>query len=347
MANTGALDQIHQARATAAIGRREFITFVGSAAAMWPLTAGAQQSAKKIPRIGVLWHAGSAEEEGPYFKALHEGLNGLGYVDGRNIILEHRFPNESPEKFKSMAAELVSLNVDILISVGNVASPYAKIATSTIPIVFVLVSDPLGSKLVDSLARPKGNATGLSTFSTDLFGKRLQLLKETFPGLLRFAQLVNPNAQGSRLHIESTRTAAAKLGLTVQLFEARSLDQIEPAFNAIASAGMQAVTVNPEGLAFQGRTIIAKLAIARRLALCTYSRETFEPGAFMYYGTDQIAICRRAAAYVDKILKGAKPSDLPVEGPTKFEFFINLKTAKAIGIDVPPLLLTRADEVVE
>jgi putative ABC transport system substrate-binding protein len=327
--------------------RREFITLLAGTAAAWPLTAEAQQPAKKIPRIGVLWHAGSAEEEAPYLRALLEGFKGLGYVDGRNITIEHRFPNEMPERFKSMAAELVSLNVDVLVSVGNNASPYAKNATKKIPVVFIIVTDPVESNLVDSFARPSGNVTGLSSSTAELIGKRLQILKETIPGLQRVAQLVNPNAPHSRRHIEMTRTAAAELGFTIQTFQARALDELEPAFDAMARAGMQAVTVNPEGLAFQGRAVIAKLARARRLALCTYSRETFEPGAFMSYGTDQVAICRRTAVYVDKILKGAKPSDLPVEQPTKFEYLINLKTAKAIGLTVPPILLSRADEVVE
>jgi putative tryptophan/tyrosine transport system substrate-binding protein len=326
-------------------GRREFIALAGSALA-WPCVGHAQQGLK-IPTVGVLWHAANAEEEGPYFRALLEGFRELGYVDGLNIKFEHRFPNEMPERFRSMAAELVSLNVGVLVSVGNVASPYAKNATTTIPIVFTLVADPVGMKLVESFARPGGNVTRLSTYSSDIVGRRLQLLKETIPGLTRFAQFVNPNAQSSRLHIEMTRAAAAELGLTVQTFEARSLDELERAFDAMAAAGVQAVTVNPEGLPFQGRALIAKLALARRLALCAYSRETFEPGALMSYGTDQIAVCRRAALYVDKILKGTKPGGLPVEGPTKFEFLINLKTAKALGIEVPPIILTRADEVIE
>jgi putative ABC transport system substrate-binding protein len=213
--------------------------------------------------------------------------------------------------------------------------------------VFVIVPDPLGSKLVDSFSRPGGNVTGLSTYSSDVVGRRLQLLKEIVPGLSHIAQLVNPNSPASRLHIELTRAAAAELGLTIQRFEARLLDELKPAFDAMVSAGMQAVTVNPEGLPFQGRAIIPKLALARRLALCTYSRETFETDALMSYGTDQIAICRRAAIYVDKILKGTKPGEIPVEGPTKFEFLINDRTAKALGLTVPPTLLARADEVIE
>jgi putative ABC transport system substrate-binding protein len=334
---------------TAFIGRREFITLLGGAAAAATWSRGAPaQRAGRVPTVGVLWHAASAEEEGPYFAALIEGFRALGYVDARNIKFEHRFPNEMPERFRSMAAELVSLNVDVLVSVGNAAAPYAKNATATIPIVFTLVADPVESKLVASFARPGGNVTGLSTFAADLAGRRLQALKEMIPGLSRVAQLVNPNAQTSRMNIEVIRAAAAELGLAVRTFEARSLDQLEPAFDAIARAGMQAVTVSQgEGLPFQGRHIIAKLAIAHRLALCAFSRETFEPGALMAYGTDHIALIRRAGVYVDKILKGAKPSDLPVEGPTKFELLVNLKTAKAIGLEIPPTVLARADEVIE
>ena len=326
--------------------RREFITLLGAAAAAWPLAARAQQ-AKTVPVVGVLWHAGSAEEEGPYFRALLQGFIELGYIDGRNSKLEHRFPNEMPERFRGMAAELVSLNVDVLVAIGNVASPYAKNATTTTPVVFTLVADPVGMKLVESFARPGGNVTGISTYSSDIIGRRLQLLKEAIPGLSRFAQLVNPNAQSSRFHIDMTRAAAEELGLVVQIFEARSPDGLEPAFDAMASAGLQAVTVNQEGLPFQARALIARLTLARRLALCTYSRETFDPGALMSYGTDHVAVCRRAALYVDKILKGTKASLIPVEGPTKFEFLINLRTAKALGLTVPPTLLARADEVIE
>jgi ABC-type uncharacterized transport system substrate-binding protein len=306
------------------------------------------QQPKKIPTVGVLWHAGSAEEEGPYFRGLIDGFKALGYTEGRNITFEHRFPNEIPERFRSMAAELVLLNVDILVGVGDRAAVYAKEASSSIPVVFVIVPDPVGSKLVDSFAKPGWNATGLSNYSSDLVGRRLQLLNEIIPGLARVAQVVNPNAKVSRLHIEATRAAAVGLGLTIQTFEVRSLDELAPAFDAMADAGMQAVTVNAsEGIPFQGRAIIPKLALARRLSLCAFSRETFEPGALMSYGTDQVANVRGGAAYVDKILKGTKPVELPVEGPTKFEFLMNLKTAKALGLAVPPSLLATADQVIE
>jgi len=326
--------------------RREFITLLGGAVA-WPLAARAQQQGR-VPRIGVLWHAANAEEEGPLFTGLVEGFKKLGYVDGRNIVLEHRFPNEIPERFKSMAVELVSLNVDVLVSVGGTAPIYAKDASSMVPIVFVLVTDPIGSKLIDSFSRPGGNVTGLSTFTSDIIEKRLQLFTEVFPGLSRVAQLVNPDAPVARRNVESIRAAAEKLRLTIQTFEARTMDELKPAFDAMKVAAMQGVTSGPgEGLPFSGREAIAKLALSNKLALCALSKETFEPGALMSYAPDQIAICRRAAIYVDKILKGARPSEIPVEGPTKFEFLINLKTAKALGIDVPSIMISRADEVIE
>src|SRR5262252_3405423 len=300
----------------ATMRRREFIALVGGAAVVWPLAARAQKTAR-LPRIGVLWHAGSAEEEGRYFTGFIEGLRDLGYADGSNIILEHRFPNEMPDRFRKMAAELVSMNVDVLVSVGSQTAFYAKDATTTIPIVFIFVPDPVGSKFVNSFARPGGNATGLTHFAADLIGKRLQFLKETI------------------------------LGLSNHTFSARSRDELEPAFDAMVKAGMQAVTINSEGLAYQQREFIANLAIARQLPLSVWSKETLEAGALMSYGADQPAMCRRAAVFVDKILKGAKPADLPVEEPTKIEFLLNKKTAKALGLMLPNTLLVAATDVIE
>lgn len=326
--------------------RREFIAGL-SAAAAWPVPTRAQQPGKTFT-VGVLWHAASAEEEGPYFNGLVQGFADLGYTEGRNIRLEHRFPNEVPERFKSMAAELASSNVDVMMSVGGPASVHAKNASSTVPLVFLLVADPVGLKLVNSLAKPGGNVTGLASYASDVIGRRLQLFKEVVPGLSRIGQLINPNAPSSRPNAEEIRMAAEQLGLTVKTFEARSLADLSGTFDALKHAGMQGVTFGPnEGIPFQGRALIAKLAIEHRLGVCAISREIFEPGALMSYGTDQVAICRRGAVYVDKIRNGAKPADLPVEGPTKFEFLINLKTAKAIGVEVPAVVLARADEVIE
>jgi putative ABC transport system substrate-binding protein len=246
-----------------------------------------------------------------------------------------------------MAAELVSLNVDVLVSVGSQTAFYAKDATRTIPIVFIFVPDPVGSKFVMSLARPGGNATGLTHFAADLIGKRLEFLKETSPGLARVALLVNPDTEVARLYTNVTDTTAQKLGLSNHTFSARSRDELEPAFDAMAKANMEAVTINSEGLAYQQREFIANLAITRRLLLSVWSRETLEAGALMSYGADQPAMCRRAAVFVDKILKGAKPADLPVEEPTKIEFLLNKKTAKALGLTFPHTLLAAATEVIE
>ena len=304
--------------------RRKFVVLLGSLVATWPLGLRAQGAAR-IPRIGVLWHAGSAEEEGRYFTGFIEGLRDRGYIDGSNIILEHRFPNEMPDRFRKMAADLVSLNVDVLVGVGSQTAYYVKEATSTIPIVFIFVPDPVGAKFVISLARPGGNATGLTHFAADLIGKRLQFLKEMIPGLSHVALLVNPDTQVAGLYTEVTDTVATKLGLTNHTFSARSRAE----------------------LAYQHREFIANLAIARRLPLSVWSRETLEAGALMSYAADQVAMCRRAAVFVDKILKGAKPNDLPVEEPTKIEFLLNRKTAKALGLVFPNNLLVAATDVIE
>src|SRR5262250_1259897 len=220
--------------------RREFITLLGGAAAGWPFAARGQLSGK-IPIVGYLWHAGSPQEEVPYFEALLEGFARLGYVDGRNIKLEHRFPNETPELFRSMAAELVSLNVEVLMG-GAVASSYLRDATTKIPIVFMFVPDPVRMKLVQSIARPGGNITGLSNFGRDVAGKRLQLLREIVPGLSRVALLINSDHPTTPVFVEVMQAAADQLGLVVQTFEARSLEEIEPAFDAMTRVGMQAAS---------------------------------------------------------------------------------------------------------
>ena len=326
------------------IRRREFIITLGGAAA-WQFAARAQQGGR-IPRIGFLWHAGSREEESPNIEAVIEGFAKLGYVEGRNIILEHRFPNEEPERFRTMAAELVALNVDVLM-VTATGAPFLRDATTKIPIVFVSVPDPVSMKLVQSLARPGGNMTGLSNFGEELAAKRLQLLKELVPGLSRVALLVNRDLLSKGFYIEGSRMAADKLGLAIQVFELTSVEDLEPTFDAMVQAGMQAVTLAQGGFAFSRRATVAKLALARRLALCAYSKTTFDAGALMAYGPNSLDAFRRMAVYVDKILKGAQPSELPVEQPTSFELFINLRVAKTLGLDVPVHLQQIADEVIE
>jgi putative ABC transport system substrate-binding protein len=328
--------------------RREFIKLLGGSVAGWPIPAQAAASGQ-LPTVGVLWHAGSVEQEKPYYVGLFEGFKELNYVDGSNIKFEHRFPNEKPELFKSFAAELVGLNVQVLVTVGPQTAHYAKDATANnpIPVVFIFVPDPVGSGLAQSLARPGKNITGLSNFGADLVGKRLQLLKEMIPELSRVAVLVNPNTHDCELYISVTRDAAKALDLTSYPFEARSPDELEGAFDAMTKAEMQAVTINAEGVAYQQRAIIPKMALARHLPLCVWSKETFDPGALMSYGPDQIAMCRRAAWLVEKILKGAKPGEIPIEQPTKLELRINRKAADALGLVIPYPLLASADEVIE
>ena len=328
------------------VTRRKIIIALG----LGPLAtsyATVAQQVGRIPSVGVLWHAGSAEEEGPFFRALNEGFNNLGYVDGRNIILEHRFPNEIPERFKSLAAELVSLKVDVLVGVGVATSSVVKNATTTIPVVFVFAPDPVGTKLVDSLARPGGNVTGLTTLSDGLIGKRLQYLKEAISGLSRVAFLVSPGTAISRVFIDEAQAAAAKIGLNVEAVEVRALDDLAPAFDAMVKARTQAVIAAGGGVFFQGRALIAKLALAHRLPTCFHNAEFAEAGALISYGPDQRAMARRAATYVDKILKGANPGNIPVEQPTTFELVINMKTAKALGIKFPNSILVQATKVIE
>ena len=326
------------------MNRRDVFPLICSAIAASPGLVLAQT--RRIPQIGVLWHAGSAEEEGAYYTGLREGFRDLGYVEGRNVHFEHRFPNEMPERFRSMVAELVALRVDVLITVGTQTAPYARDATTSIPVVFIFVPDPVGSRFVDSLARPGRNMTGLSQFGADIVLKRLQFLKDIVPRLSRVALLVNPNTEVAPLYKRVTEAAAAQLGLENSTFEARSLDELERAFDAMVGAGMQAVTINGEGLAYQQRANIARMTVERRLPLGVWSKETFEAGALLSYGADQVAMCRRGPVFVDKILKGTKPGDLPVEQPTKLEFFVNLKTARALGLGIPQPLLTRADTVI-
>lgn len=264
------------------ISRRGFIAGALSAVTV-PFPASALQ-AGKIPRIGVLWHAANAEEEHPYFGSLIEGFRSLGYSEGR-IALEHRFPDEKPELFARMAAELVASKPDVLIGVGG-AAPYLKRATANIPIVFMYVPDPVGSKLVESVRRPGGNATGLTNFSLTLSAKRLEFLKELTPTLARVALLVNPSAKISDLYIEQSNEAARKLGLTTRAFQVRAPAELEGAFDAMMKTGMQAVVVNAESLFYQIKEQIAKLAVARRLPTCVWVREVLEAGALMSYGAD-------------------------------------------------------------
>jgi putative ABC transport system substrate-binding protein len=325
------------------VERRHFLQLIGGALAAAPTAALSQT---KIPTVAYLWHAGNPSEESPYYEALIEGFAKLGYVEGRNIRLIHRFPDEKPERFKAMAEELVAMKVDVLMG-GAIGSTYLRDATKTIPIVFMFVPDPVGMKFAKTLARPGGNATGLSNFGREIAGKRLQLLKELVPGLARVGFLINSSQQTTQVLLEVMTAAAGELGLALATFEARAMEEMEPALDAMAKTGMQAMLPAQGGTAFQARHIIPKLALARGIAMCAFSKETFEAGALISYGPNQVDMCRHSAVYVDKILKGTAPGDIPVEQPTTFEFLINLKTAKALGLTVPMHLQQIAHEVVE
>jgi putative ABC transport system substrate-binding protein len=248
----------------------------------------------------------------------------------------------------SLAAELAALKPDVLVAVTRPAAIAMQRATTTIPTVFIVVPDPVGMKLVNSLARPGGNITGLTHIAVELSAKRLAYFKEAFPSASRAALLVNANdPQGMRRYIDESQIAAGALGITIQPVEVRSLGDFEAAFDQMVADRLEGVVVPADGLFYQGRVRLAQSALQRRLPLVVYSRETLEAGALMSYGADQRAIFRRAGVYVDKILKGERPADLPVEQPTKFEFLINLKTARTLSLTIAPAVLARADEVIE
>jgi putative tryptophan/tyrosine transport system substrate-binding protein len=324
--------------------RREFIALLGGAAA-WPVAARAQQT-RKIARIGVLWHAGSAEEEAVFLRPLVEGLAKLGYVEGQNVTFEHRFPAEQPERFKAMAAELAQLNLDVVVTSAAAAAYAAKAAMTTTPIVFIVVPDPVEGGLVDSLARPGGNITGYAV--VDVSPKRLQLFKETFPALSRVALLINAdNRAFARRSLDHVQVAGGPLGLTVQPVEVLGPQGFERAFSQIPRDGKTGVMTVFDAMFFNERRQMAEVAVAHGLPVMAPADVYVKAGLLMSYGPNLVDLFRRAGVYVDKLFKGAKPSDLPVEQPVKYDFAINLTTARALGVEIPPMVLARADEVIE
>jgi putative tryptophan/tyrosine transport system substrate-binding protein len=326
--------------------RREFVAILGSAAT-WPLAARGEQP-RRLPTVGVLWHANNEQEEAPYLGAFRQGLNDLGYVESKNVVLENRFAAERYERFNELAAELVRADVDVLVAVTRPAALAAQRATTTIPIVFILVPDPVASKLVDSLARPGRNITGVSQIALDLIAKRLQLLKETVAGLSSVAVLVNPGDPGdARRYIDEARAAGASLNLTIHPVEAGTPEDLDGAFSAIARDHREGVILTNDPMYFNERRHIGELGMSLRMPVISFSRAMAASGSLMSYGADVPALFRRGAALAIRTLQGAKPADLPVELPTKFEFVVNLKTAKALGLEVSPTLLARADAVIE
>ncbi len=275
------------------------------------------------------------------------GFQDLGYTDGRNIRFEHRFPNENPDRFRSMANELAALKVDVIVTVGNVAAPYAKSATSDIPIVFLFVADPVGSGLVQSLARPGGNITGLTQVATDLTAKRFELLREIVPSLSRGALLMNPAEPSAAQYLKEGEAAAKQLGLDVLPFEFRSPNEVETVFEKMKQAKVQALAFAPGGLIFQSRDRLHEAVLAHGMPTCGWSREIAVSGHLLSYGADQVGMAHHVSFLVDKILRGAKPADIAVEQPTEFKLIVNQKVARALELKIPETFLLRADEVIE
>src|SRR6266568_4826774 len=330
--------------------RRDFITVLGGAAVSWPLGTLAQQRAK-IPRIGVLMpgHAVGPDASRVMMNAIIEGLSDLGYTDGQNITFERRYGESNPDRLRLAAAELVERQVDVIVAQSTTAARPAKQATSLIPIVAIGMADPVEDELVASLARPGGNVTGTTFLGPELVAKRLQLLREVVPGLSRVAALWHPNAYSERTMagiVNEIEVAARTLGLQLQLVPAVGPDDFVSAFAAMSSDHAQALIVMPSPMLFGEYRRIASIAANSRLAAMGAAREFADLGGLMSYGANLPDLARQTAAYVDKILKGAKPAELPVEQPTKFELVINLKATKELGITMPPALLLLADEVI-
>jgi putative tryptophan/tyrosine transport system substrate-binding protein len=323
--------------------RREFITLLGGAAAAWPLAARAQPPPRPA-RIGIL-HPGSPPD--PWLDGLRQGLRDLGYVEGQNLSVEYRWAEGKGERLDSLAQELFASKIEVLVVMTGPAVLAAKQQSKTVPIVMAVSGDPVGTGVVTNLARPEGNVTGFSLMSADLAGLRLGVLKEAIPTAKRVAVLYNPAEPPTVREMRETEAAAQTLGVTLQPVEARSTDALDQAFANAAQGHADALITFAHGFAFLHRRRIADLAVQNRLPAMYGWREFADIGGLMAYGPNVTATLRRAATYVDRIIKGAKPAALPVEQPTKFELVINLKTAKALDLKIPSSLMLRADEVIE
>jgi putative ABC transport system substrate-binding protein len=323
--------------------RRKFITLLGSAAVAWSLTARAQQPGK-LPTIGFL--AANPSIESQRVAAFVQRLRELGWIDGRNLAIEYRWAEGRNERYVESAAEFVRLKVAVIVTVATPPTLAAKEATAVIPIVFAAASDPVGTGIVASLARPGGNVTGLANQISDTGGKKLELLREAVPGLRRLAIMANVGNPASVLDMGEAQGSARALGLEVIKSEIRRAEDISPAFEALKDRA-DALYVCVDPLVNTNRVRINILAAGARLPTMHGLREYVEAGGLMSYGPNLPDLLRRAAEFVDKILRGGKPADIPVEQPTKFDLVINLTTAKALGLEIPPTLLARADEVIE
>jgi putative ABC transport system substrate-binding protein len=327
--------------------RREFITLLGGTAASAPFAVRAQQPAGRVYRVGY-FAIQSRERSLHLMKAFEEGLRSRGYRVGENVVIEYRFADGEMGRLPALATDLVGLGVDVIVAGNNVNTVAAMKATTTIPIVMASSADPVGAGLVASLARPGGNVTGFAQDTgSGQHVKRLELAKDVLPNLSRVGILWNPDFAPNLERLKSIRAATPALGLTLIPAEARGLDALERAFATIVAERAQVLAVLSDGVLFNCRGQIAVMAVRDRLPAIAAAREYAEAGLLLTYGIDLRDAFRGSAVFVDKIFKGAKPGELPVEQPTKFELVINLKTAKAVGISVPPTLLARADEVIE
>jgi putative ABC transport system substrate-binding protein len=326
--------------------RREFIALIGGVAAAWPLAARAQYQSSKVARIGVLL-AGSPSSFSLRTKAFQDGLRDLGYVEGKTISIEWRWGQDRVERLPELATELVGLQVDVLVTGGTPAAKALKSATRTIPIIMAIIGDPVAAGIVDSLARPGGNATGFSILAPDLSGKRLQLLKEIIPTTASVAVMSHIANPQSEIELKEMQVAARALDLRLVPIKISDGISLEAAFESLSKGLVQALIVLTDAVLYSQRGRIVALAAANRLPAMYFFREFVQQGGLMSYAPSDTDLFRRAASYVDKVLKGANPADLPIEQPTKFELIINLKTANELGLTVPPTMLATADEVIE
>jgi putative ABC transport system substrate-binding protein len=329
------------------MNRRRFLQAVSVSVLAAPLAAAAAQQAGKVPRIGFLGVT-SPSDRPSLLDAFRQGLRELGWVEGQNIVIDYRYAEGRLDRLPGLAAELVRLEVDIIVSFGTQGVTAARNATETIPIVMIAVRDPVGTGLIASLAHPGGNVTGVSgSPGLEIVAKQLELLKETVPKIRRVAILSNPTNAYHQLAIKEVTVAARSLGVRLQLLEARGPAEFDGAFAAMAAERVEALLVVSDVIFNNHRARLADLAARSRLPAAYGVRESVEAGGLMSYGTSFLDLHRRSAAYVDKILKGVRPADLPVEQPTKFELVINLKTARALGLTIPQSLLRQADQVIE